>query len=109
MTLPQLIIVWGGGITLAVAAVLGLIRAILGPSILDRMVASDVVLTTIVLALGADMVLHRHTNSIPIMLVITATAAFATITVARYVRRSSGVDRQAMETGEPGPGVPRDR
>ncbi|MGO3734616.1 MAG: monovalent cation/H+ antiporter complex subunit F [Canibacter sp.] len=101
MTIPQLIVAWGGGLSLGITAMLALIRAIIGPGILDRIIASDVVLTTIVLALGADMVLRGHTSSIPIMIVISASAAFATIIVARYVRRSAGQHRQSMETGEP--------
>lgn len=102
MTVPQLIVAWGGGITLSITALLALIRAILGPGILDRMIASDVVLTTIVLALGADMVLRKHTTLIPVMLIIAAASAFATITVARYVRRSTGAQhRQSLDTGTP--------
>jgi multicomponent Na+:H+ antiporter subunit F len=87
MSIPQLVVVWGGGITLSIACLLALVRVVKGPGVLDRMVASDVVLTTIVLALGTDMVLRKHTTSIPIMIVIASAAAFGTITVARFVRR----------------------
>lgn len=68
----------------ALAAVARIVR---GPTILDRMIASDVLLTTLMLAVGADMVLRGHTDSIPLMTVIAATAVLATIVVARYVRR----------------------
>ncbi len=74
-------------IALAVTALAALVRIVRGPTILDRMVASDVLLTTLMLAVGADMALRGHTDGIPIMVSIGATAVLATIVVARYVRR----------------------
>lgn len=70
-----------------VAALAAVVRIVRGPTILDRMIASDMLLTTLVLAVGADMVLRGHTDGIPLMTVIAATAVLATIVVARYVRR----------------------
>lgn len=86
MTLEALMLaVVGAGLTFtAIAAVLRIAR---GPTILDRMIASDVLLTTVMLALGADMVVRGHTDSIPVMAALAATATFATIVVARYVKR----------------------
>lgn len=72
---------------LALTALAALIRIVRGPTILDRMVASDVLLTTLMLAIGADMALRGSTENIPIMVAIAATAVLATIVVARYVRR----------------------
>lgn len=75
------------GIGLTIAALAALVRIVQGPTILDRMVASDMLLTTVMLALGTDMVVREHTDSIPLMIAIAATATFATIVVARYVKR----------------------
>lgn len=72
---------------LTVTAVFAIIRIVRGPTILDRMVASDVLLTTLLIVAGADMVLRRHTENIPLMTAVAATAVLATIAVARYVRR----------------------
>lgn len=74
-------------IGLTATALCVLVRIVRGPTILDRMVASDVLLTTLMLAVGTDMVLRNHTDSIPLMAAIAATAVLATITVARYVKR----------------------
>ena len=98
MEQPQLWLVWIGAFFLGVSALVALYRALRGPGILDRMVASDVVLTTVVLAFGVDMVLNQHTTSITIMTVVTAAAAFATITVARYVRKNSSAEPQSLDT-----------
>lgn len=75
------------GLSLTFTALAALVRIVRGPTILDRMVASDVLLTTVMLALGADMVVRGHTDSIPLMTAIGATATLATIVVARFVRR----------------------
>jgi len=69
------------------AAILCVIRIVRGPSILDRTVASDVLLTEVLCVLGADMALNGHTRNIPVMLIIAAVGVFASIAVARYVAR----------------------
>lgn len=71
----------------AVAALLTLWRIIAGPSILDRAVASDVLLTEVICLLGAEMAINHHTRSLPVMLVIAALGVFGTITIARFVAR----------------------
>lgn len=75
-------------------ALCALYRVVVGPTILDRMIASDVLLTTIILVAGVDMVLRDHTDSIPLMTVLAATAVFATIAVARYVSRHAKTSEQ---------------
>ena len=74
-------------IVFAVAALLALIRIVIGPSILDRVVASDVLLTEVMCMLGADMVINHHTRSLPVLLIIAAVGVFGSISVARFVAR----------------------
>lgn len=76
-----------GGVGLSLTALAAIVRIVRGPTILDRMIASDVLLTTLLLALGTDMVVRNHTDGIPIMIAIAATGTLATIVVALYVRR----------------------
>ena len=87
---------------LSITAIFALIRVVRGPSILDRMIASDVLLTTIMIAVGADMVFRGHTHSIALMTVIAATSVFATITVARYVRRRTEATLKPVASPEAG-------
>jgi len=89
-----IIVIVGLGLT----ALIAVIRIVRGPTILDRMVASDVLLTTLMLAIGSDMALRGHTTGIPIMVAIAATAVLATIVVARYVRRRASVKQQLRKT-----------
>jgi len=81
------LVYYAAGVVFTVAAILGVVQVVRGPSILDRVIGSDVLLTTLILVLGAEMVVNGHTQTIPIMVVLAATAAFSTVAVARYVSR----------------------
>lgn len=71
----------------AVAAALTIVRIVKGPSILDRAVASDVLLTEVLCVLGTEMVVNQHTRTLPVMLIIAAIGVFGSIAVARFVAR----------------------
>lgn len=85
---------------LALTSVAAIVRIVRGPTILDRMVASDVLLTTLMLAIGCDMAIRGHTETIPIMVAIGATAVLATIVVARYVKRRADLDKIGNESSK---------
>ena len=74
-------------VVFAVAALLTLWRIVIGPSILDRAVASDVLLTEIMCILGAEMAINHHTRSLPVLLIIAAVGVFGSISIARFVAR----------------------
>ena len=71
----------------AVAAILAVIRIVRGPSILDRAVAADVLLTEVMCVLGAEMAINGHTRNIPVLLIIAAVGVFRSIADARFVAR----------------------
>ena len=74
-------------VVFAVAAILTLWRIVIGPSILDRAVASDVLLTEVMCVLGADMAINHHTRTLPVLLIIAAVGVFGSISIARFVAR----------------------
>jgi multicomponent Na+:H+ antiporter subunit F len=74
-------------VVFAAAALITVVRIIRGPSILDRAVASDVLLTEVMCVLGADMVINHHTRTLPVLLVIAAVGVFGSIAIARFVAR----------------------
>ncbi len=76
-----------------IAALLTLWRIISGPSILDRAVASDVLMTLVMCVLGADMVVNQHTRTLPVLLIIAAVGVFGSISIARFVARRDNTDR----------------
>lgn len=75
------------GLMLLAAAAMALYRVARGPSILDRMIASDMLLTTIICGMGAEMVYNGHTRNLTAMIVLAATAFLGAVVVARYVSR----------------------
>ncbi|MDN4610292.1 monovalent cation/H+ antiporter complex subunit F [Arthrobacter burdickii] len=73
-----------GGI-LAAGAALALYRAVRGPSILDRVLALDVVLAIIGAALVLNMVVHRHLDNLILLVAISLIGFVGSVTVARFV------------------------
>ena len=86
MTATEIIFI-AVGVLMTAAAVLALFRIVRGPSLLDRMIASDMLLTTLILVVGTEMVINGHTRNVPMMLVLATIAIFATVAVARYVSK----------------------
>ncbi|AXL10791.1 sodium:proton antiporter [Microbacterium foliorum] len=74
-------------VVFGIAAILTIVRIVRGPSILDRAVASDVLLTEVMCVLGAEMAINGHTRNIPVLLIIAAVGVFGSISVARFVAR----------------------
>ena len=74
-------------IVFGAAALLTMVRIVIGPSILDRTVASDVLLTEVMCVLGAEMAINHHTRTLPVLLIIAAVGVFGSISIARFVAR----------------------
>jgi multicomponent Na+:H+ antiporter subunit F len=74
-----------GGVILAVSAVGAILRIARGPSILDRVLASDVLLAIFMTALALDMAVRRNTDNLILLVVISVTGFIGSVTVARFV------------------------
>ena len=77
-------------VVFAAAALVTLWRIVVGPSILDRAVAADVLLTLVMCALGAEMAINHHARTLPVLLIIAAVGVFGSISIARWVARRDG-------------------
>lgn len=73
------------GIMFGVGAIAAVIRIIRGPSILDRALATDVLLAIAICALGAEMAVNRHTDTLVVLLVLAMFAVVGSISIARYM------------------------
>lgn len=73
-----------GAAMLTLAALLTVYRMSKGPSILDRVIAADVILAIVVAGLATEAVYHRHLTTLPIMLVISLVAFAGSLSVARF-------------------------
>lgn len=96
MTLAE--VLWlVAGVIAVVAVLLILARLIAGPTLIDRLIASDVMLTTLILVVGAEMVISGHTRTIPLMVVLAATAILGSVAVARFITRAGAGSTTAGE------------
>ena len=73
------------GVMFGVGALLAVYRIVVGPSVLDRVIASDVLVATLICALGAEMALNRHTDTLPVLLVLALFAVLGSLSVARFL------------------------
>jgi multicomponent Na+:H+ antiporter subunit F len=80
---------------------LAVFRIVRGPTILDRMIGSDMVLTTVLVVIAAAMVLRQDLTGIPVLVVISATSVFATVAVARAVTPSADPSDEGLTVTTP--------
>ena len=73
------------GAALAVAALLVLVRFVRGPTMLDRVIATDVLVAVIVCAVGVEAAVFRHTTTLPVLLTVSLFAFVSAVSVARFI------------------------
>lgn len=72
------------GALLAATAVLALIRAEKGPSMLDRTVALDVITSAIVGAVALEAAWSRRVDVVPLLVVLSLVGFVGSVTIARF-------------------------
>ena len=70
---------------LGVAVVLILGRLAIGPSLLDRVVATDALLVTIACGIAVYCAVYRDISLEPVLLVVALLAFVGSVSVARYI------------------------
>jgi multicomponent Na+:H+ antiporter subunit F len=75
------------GVMFGIGALASVYRIVVGPSLLDRVIASDVLVVTIMCVLGADMAVNHHTNTLPVMLVLGMFGIVGSVSVARFMSK----------------------
>lgn len=85
----------------SVAALLSVVKIVRGPSILDRMVGTDVLLSTLLCALGSYVAFTGRTELLPVMMAAASLGFLGSVGVSRYVSRSetSGTIMGPAEAG----------
>lgn len=79
------VVFWVCGVLLGLGALASVVRLVRGPSLLDRMLASDVLLVVIASALLLRDVATGELVSVPFVLVVAAVGFLGSVTVARTV------------------------
>lgn len=72
------------GVLLTAGALLAIARAERGPSMLDRTVALDVVVTTMVAAVALYAAYFRRADVVPLLVVLSLVGFVGSVTVARF-------------------------
>ena len=85
----------GGG------ALLALVRLARGPSLLDRVVASDVLLVIVAAGLAVHAALMRDPTLVPVLVVVSLLAFVGSVSVARYVGGMQLRSSDSRPDGEP--------
>ncbi|MFU0804181.1 MAG: Sodium:proton antiporter [Pseudoclavibacter caeni] len=85
---------------------LSLLRIIRGPSVLDRVVASDVLVATLMCALGTEMAVTGHVWAMPILLVLAMFGVVGSFAVARFLATARDPLRDGDGPAGPDPAVP---
>lgn len=75
------------GVMFGIGAMAAVWRIIRGPSILDRALATDVLLAIAICALGAEMAINRHTDTLVVMLILAMFAIVGSISIARFMAK----------------------
>ncbi|MGO1292283.1 monovalent cation/H+ antiporter complex subunit F [Brevibacterium aurantiacum] len=84
-------LVVAASVLLAASAIIALYRIVRGPSILDRMIATDVVLASIMCGLGGFMALSGRTDLLPVLIVLAMLGFVGSVSVSRYVSKSDSM------------------
>jgi multicomponent Na+:H+ antiporter subunit F len=79
---------------LGVAALLLVIRIALGPTMLDRVVALDVLVAVVICGLALEAAVHQHTTTLPILVVLSLLGFVGSVTVARFTPGSDDVETE---------------
>ncbi len=97
-------VLFASAVLLGAAAVLLVVRVTIGPTILDRSMAMDVLMSVLVCAAAVDAARGGDTDSLPVLLVLAMVGFAGSVAVARY---ASGADDVAAEAEDQAKGQSR--
>lgn len=83
----ETVMTWVIGGLLGISALLALVRVTIGPSVLDRVVATDVLVSIAVCAVGAHIALNPGATALPLLISFSLIGFMGAVAVARFVAR----------------------
>ncbi|MFB9377171.1 monovalent cation/H+ antiporter complex subunit F [Kineococcus gynurae] len=84
------------------AAVLALVRAAKGPTMLDRVVALDVMVAIVIIALALEAAVNRHSTTLPVIVVLALVGFVGSVSVARYAAKEDDAAKSVVGRATPG-------
>lgn len=95
---------YGAAVVLAVAALLVLVRTVIGPTVYDRSIGLDVLTAICLAAISVDAAQHRDGAFLPMLLLLSLVGFTGAVCIARFGGAAAGTE----ESGEDGCEVPGD-
>lgn len=89
------------GLVLGVAALLVAARMTMGPTMLDRAIAFDVIVAITIAAVAVDAAVRRTGENLPLLLVATMLGFVGSVSIARFSPGSDDVE--AEQSGQASP------
>lgn len=86
------VVLVGCAAVLGLSALMLLARITLGPTMLDRVVALDVLVAVVICGLALEAAVHQHTTTLPILVVLSLLGFVGSVSVARFTRGSDDVE-----------------
>lgn len=84
-------------VVLAVSAVLVVVRITRGPTMLDRAISFDVLVSIAIGAIAVDIAVNRSLEDVPILLVVTLLGFVGSVSIARFTPGSDAVDDEGSD------------
>ena len=75
---------------LSLAAAFALVRLVVGPTLADRVIALDVLLVSLMVAIAVDAANRDDVTWLNLLVVIAIIGFTATVAVTRYIERNAG-------------------
>ncbi|SCF37683.1 multisubunit sodium/proton antiporter, MrpF subunit [Micromonospora matsumotoense] len=74
-------------VLLSTTALLALARIYRGPSLLDRVIAADLLLAAMLGAVGAEAAVNRHATTLPVLVVLSLLGFVGSVALVRFAAR----------------------
>ncbi|WP_454293292.1 monovalent cation/H+ antiporter complex subunit F [Salana multivorans] len=88
------------GVMVATGAAFAFYQVERGPSMLDRVVALDVVVAAVLATLALVSAHTKRTDLVPVMVVLTLVGFIGSVTIARFASRESDDERRILTREE---------
>lgn len=91
------VVLWVAGGLLGLSALLVAARITRGPTMLDRAIAFDVVVSIAIAGIAVDAAMRRDGQNLPLLLVATMLGFVGSVSVARFSPGSDDVEAEEAE------------
>ncbi|HEY1134357.1 MAG TPA: monovalent cation/H+ antiporter complex subunit F [Nocardioides sp.] len=88
------------GVLLGLSALLVVLRMTLGPTILDRAIAFDVLISISICVIAVEAAIDRSSETMPLLLVATLLGFVGSVSVARFSPGSDDVEAEESDDPE---------